>query len=179
MAQKPQPSRQRQEGPHTSTKPTSTEGHSTNGRALLEGLRRLKRGDFTARLSEGETGLDGELAEAFNDVAVLLDDSAGDLERISRAVGKQGETRQRLPRSGPGGWARHVDAVNGLIDDLVEPTIEVARVIGAVARGDLSQRMAERIESQPVQGAFLQISSTVNTMVDQLGAFASEVTRVA
>ena len=55
----------------------------------------------------------------------------------------------------------------------------MARVIGAVAKGDLSKTMATEIEGRPLQGEFLRTAKTVNTMVDQLGAFASEVTRVA
>ena len=66
-----------------------------------------------------------------------------------------------------------------LIDDLVRPTTEVARVIAAVAEGDLSQQMALEIAGQPVKGEFLRIGTTVNTMVDQLSSFADEVTRVA
>src|SRR3712207_2696123 len=66
-----------------------------------------------------------------------------------------------------------------MIDDLVRPTTEVARVIDAVAEGDLSQKMALKIEGQPVRGEFLRIGTTVNTMVDQLSSFADEVTRVA
>src|SRR6185312_1200895 len=78
-----------------------------------------------------------------------------------------------------GSWATGVDALNALIDDLVRPTTEVARVIGAVADGDLSQKMALKIGGQPVKGEFLNIGTTVNTMVDQLSSFADEVTRVA
>src|SRR5207302_1373425 len=59
------------------------------------------------------------------------------------------------------------------------PTNEVARVFGAVAQGDLSQRMALEIEGKPLEGEFLRIGRTVNTVVDQLSSFASEVTRVA
>src|SRR6266478_3209605 len=55
----------------------------------------------------------------------------------------------------------------------------MARVIGAVAKGDLSKTMATEIEGRALQGEFLRTAKTVNTMVDQLGAFASEVTRVA
>ena len=69
--------------------------------------------------------------------------------------------------------------MNSLIDDLVHPTSETARVIGAVARGDLSQSMALEAEGRPLRGEFLRTAKTVNTMVDQLGSFASEVTRVA
>ena len=70
-------------------------------------------------------------------------------------------------------------SVNTLIGDLVHPTSETARVIGAVAKGDLSQTMALEIEGRPLEGEFLRTAKTVNTMVNQLGSFASEVTRVA
>src|SRR4029079_12925672 len=78
-----------------------------------------------------------------------------------------------------GGWATSVGSINALIGDLVQPTTEVARVISAVAEGDLSQKMALEIEGQPVKGEFLRIGTTVNAMVDQLRSFAAEVTRVA
>jgi signal transduction histidine kinase/DNA-binding response OmpR family regulator/HAMP domain-containing protein len=78
-----------------------------------------------------------------------------------------------------GTWAVSIDAVNTLIGDLVQPMSEVARVIGAVAKGDLSQNMALEIEGRPLMGEFLRIGKTVNAMVDQLNSFASEVTRVA
>ncbi|MFL5131003.1 MAG: response regulator, partial [Microvirga sp.] len=86
----------------------------------------------------------------------------------------------RAHLSGAGGsWAASVTSVNTLIADLVQPTSEVARVIGAVAKGDLSQTMALDIDGRPLLGEFLRIGRTVNSMVDQLSSFASEVTRVA
>ena len=95
-------------------------------------------------------------------------------------VGKQGKISQRgkLPAA-TGGWSDCVDAVNTLIADMVHPTAEMARVIGAVAKGDLSQTMELEIEDRPLRGEFLRIGKVVNTMVGQLGSFASEVTRVA
>ena len=78
-----------------------------------------------------------------------------------------------------GAWAEGVQAVNSLIDDLGRPTTEIARVIEAVAEGDLSQHMALEIDGRPLRGEFLRIGRTVNTMVDQLSSFADEVTRVA
>ncbi|MFN2628057.1 MAG: HAMP domain-containing protein [Gaiellaceae bacterium] len=66
-----------------------------------------------------------------------------------------------------------------MIDDLVRPTTEIARVLDAVAEGDLSQKMALTIEGRPVKGEFRRIGTTVNAMVDQLRSFAAEVTRVA
>src|SRR6202051_4612218 len=87
---------------------------------------------------------------------------------------------ERATLSGANGaWATSIDSVNSLIDDLVRPTTEVARVIVAVAEGDLSQKMALEIEGRPLKGEFARIGTTVNSMVDQLSAFASQVTRVA
>src|SRR5206468_8526894 len=78
-----------------------------------------------------------------------------------------------------GFWHDQVSCVNALIEDLVHPTSETARVIGAVAQGDLSQTMALEVDDRPLEGEFLRTAKTINKMVDQLGSFASEVTRVA
>src|SRR4029078_11992833 len=78
-----------------------------------------------------------------------------------------------------GSWADSIDSVNTLIGDLVRPTSEVARVIESVAKGNLSQSMVVEIDGRPLRGEFLRIGRVVNTMVEQLGAFASEVSRVA
>src|SRR5262249_32066902 len=72
-----------------------------------------------------------------------------------------------------------IESVNSLISDLAHPTSETARVIGAVAQGDLSQTMAIEADDRPLQGEFLRTAKIVNRMVAQLGAFAAEVTRVA
>src|SRR5262245_18063978 len=72
-----------------------------------------------------------------------------------------------------------IESVNSLIDDLAQPTTEMARVIGAVANGDLSQMMAPEVDGRPLKGEFLRVVKLVNAMVMQLGSFASEVTRVA
>src|SRR4030095_92294 len=78
-----------------------------------------------------------------------------------------------------GAWKGSVQSVNALISDLVHPISETSRVIGAVAKGDLAQAMALEMEGRPLAGEFPRPARTVNTMVDQLGSFASEVTRVA
>ncbi len=105
---------------------------------------------------------------------------AQELERTSHTVGRQGRLSQRASLGDVGGsWAASIDSVNTLIDDLVHPTTEMSRVIGAVAKGDLSQTMALETEGRPLEGEFRRTAITVNTMVDQLGSFASEVTRVA
>ena len=147
---------------------------------LLKSLRAFRKGDFTTRLPLDLTGIDGEIAEAFNDIVDLNQGLSRELDRVARAVGKDGRIGERgkLPAA-TGGWNDCVESVNAMIGDLVQPTTEVARVIGAVAKGDLNQTMQLEIEGRPLRGEFLRIGKVVNTMVDQLNSFASEVTRVA
>ncbi|MPY71264.1 MAG: hybrid sensor histidine kinase/response regulator, partial [Alphaproteobacteria bacterium] len=149
-------------------------------RQMLSGLRAFRRGDFSARLPSDLTGVDGEIAQTFNEVVELNQTMMEELSRLSRSVGKEGKIRQRgvLPNA-KGGWQKCIVAVNDLIGDMAHPTAEVARVIGAVAKGDLSQSMVLETDGGPLRGEFLRIGKVVNTMVGQLGSFASEVTRVA
>src|ERR1700720_381189 len=147
---------------------------------LLTGLMGLKRGDFSVRLPLEWTGIAGKIAESFNDVVELNQRMARELDRLSRVVGKEGKINQRASLGDvTGSWADSISSVNELISDLIHPTSETARVIGAVAQGDLSQTMALEVDGQPLQGEFLRAAKTVNKMVDQLSTFASEVTRVA
>ena len=149
-------------------------------RQLITALRKLRRGDFSVRLSEEGSDDDSEIAVLFNEVVALNQQITGEFERLSKVVGKEGKIDHRAKvRGATGGWDSKLRAVNELIDDMVQPTTEVARVIGAVAKGDLAQKMAVEIESRPLRGEFLRIGKVVNTMVEQLGSFASEVTRVA
>ncbi|PYJ84544.1 MAG: hybrid sensor histidine kinase/response regulator, partial [Verrucomicrobia bacterium] len=147
---------------------------------LLTALTALKKGDFSMRLPLDWNGTAGKIADTFNDVIERHEKMANELERISRVVGKEGKISQRASIGEVGGsWAESIASVNTLISDLVHPTSETARVIGAVAKGDLAQTMALEIEGRPLEGEFLRTAKTVNTMVNQLGSFASEVTRVA
>ncbi len=149
-------------------------------RQLVSALRGLRRGDFSVRLPEDVDGVDGEIASLFNEVVSLNEEMAQEFERLSRVVGKEGKITQRgRVKNARGGWETAVRSVNELIEDMVQPTAEVARVIGAVAKGDLSQSMTVEIEGRPLRGEFLRIGKVVNTMVEQLASFASEVTRVA
>jgi signal transduction histidine kinase/HAMP domain-containing protein/ActR/RegA family two-component response regulator len=148
-------------------------------RELVDALHAVRRGRFDVRLPQRD-GLPGEVADHFNAVVAIAGRRNRDLLRISRVVGREGRTSDRLDEeSYDGDWATGVHAVNALIDDLAAPTAEIARVIEAVADGDLSQHMALEIEGRPLRGDFRRIGRTVNTMVDQLSSFADEVTRVA
>ena len=147
---------------------------------LLAALMAFKRGDFSARLPEDWIGVPGKIADTFNTVIETNQRMARELERIGRVVGKEGRITQRASIGEVTNcWADAIGSINDLIGDLVRPTSEMARVIGAVAKGDLSQTMATEIEGWRLKGEFLHTARTVNAMVGQLGAFASEVTRVA
>src|SRR5215467_9542926 len=147
---------------------------------LLDALLALRDGRFAVRLPSDLTGLNGKIADAFNDIATVSDRRATESARVSRAVGKEGKLKQRMIVPGVvGGWADEVAEVNMLIDDLVWPTTEVTRAIGAVAKGDLGQSMALEVDGRPLEGEFLRSAKLVNSMIDQLSVFTSEVTRVA
>jgi signal transduction histidine kinase/HAMP domain-containing protein/CheY-like chemotaxis protein len=149
-------------------------------RRLLQALESAADGDFSRRLPARRKGLLGELEIAFNRLAERSQGQTTELARVARQIGREGRMTERARTDGAkGDYLERVQTVNGLIDDLVRPTTEVARVIVAVAEGDLSQKMAMEIDGQPVKGEFARIGTTVNAMVDQLSSFASEVTRVA
>ena len=147
---------------------------------LLDGLRAARQGEFSNRLPALPAGVLSEIHAAFNDMIALNEAMADEMIRIARIVGREGRMTERATLPGAiGSWATSKDSLNSLIEDLARPTTEVARVITAVAEGDLSQKMALEIQGTPIKGEFLRIGTTVNTMVDQLSAFSSEVTRVA
>ncbi len=149
-------------------------------RQLLSALSAWRRGEFEVRLPDDWLGLPGKVADTFNEVIDINRRLVGELSRIKRTVGKEGRITQRAALGDvTGAWADAIGSVNSLIGDLVHPTSEMARVIGAVANGDLSQTLATDIDGRPLEGEFLRTVTTVNTMVDQLRSFASEVTRVA
>ena len=147
---------------------------------VLAALFAFKKGDFSVRLPVNQVGLAGKIADVLNDIFELNENIANELRRVSTAVGKEGRIGQRASlNSGSGDWNSCVESVNSLISDLVQPSTEIARVIGAVAHGDLSQKMSLEVEGRLLQGEFIRTARVVNTMVDQLNSFASEVTRVA
>jgi HAMP domain-containing protein/CheY-like chemotaxis protein/signal transduction histidine kinase len=149
--------------------------------ALFAALTTFRRGDFSVRLPNSWKGLNGKIADSFNAIAEMNESMSDELTRISQVVGRDGriDERIKLAETVRGDWAGWEQSVNTLISDLVWPLNETARVIGAVANGDLSQKMATQITGRALKGEFKRTATTVNTMVKQLGSFASEVTRVA
>jgi HAMP domain-containing protein/CheY-like chemotaxis protein/signal transduction histidine kinase len=147
---------------------------------ILQTLMALKKGDFSARMPSDWTGVSGKIADTLNDIIETNEKLVKAVTEVSRVVGREGRLTQRASVNNvSGGWSTIISAVNTLIDDLVRPTTEMARVIGAVAKGDLSQTMALEVDGHPLKGQYLRAATTANTMVEQLSSFSSEVTRVA
>ena len=159
---------------------TTTNSTELDPAVLLRVMTEFKRGNFSVRMPDDWTGTAGKIADTLNEVIEANQRLGRELARVGRLVGEEGRISQRAAIPSLGGeWAQSVDSVNELIENLVRPTSEMSRVIGAVAGGDLSQTVATEIDGRPMKGQFLQTAKTVNTMVHQLNGFSSEVTRVA
>jgi HAMP domain-containing protein len=147
---------------------------------MLRALQAVRDGDFSVRLPGDWTGLEGKIADTFNEIVASNARMAAELERVGTVVGKRGKTRQRVKFGRViGAWGEMETSVNTLIDDLLWPTTEVTRVLAAVAKGDLLQTVRLDVDGRPLEGEFLRSATIVNTMIEQLGVFTSEVTRVA
>src|SRR5437660_8586648 len=104
-----------------------------------------------------------------------LNGFASEVTRVAREVGTEGELGGQAEVKGVAGtWKDLTDSVNSMANNLTNQVRNIASVTTAVAMGDLSKKI-----TVPVKGEILELKNTINTMVDQLSAFASEVTRVA
>jgi HAMP domain-containing protein/CheY-like chemotaxis protein/signal transduction histidine kinase len=147
---------------------------------LLHALQAVRDGDFSVRLPSDRIGLEGKIADTFNEIVAANARMAEELARVGQSVGKEGKTRQRVQFGRQhGAWGQMEGEINTLIDDLLWPTTEVTRAIAAVAQGDLQKTVPLEVEGRPLKGEFLHSANIVNTMIRQLGVFTSEVTRVA
>jgi HAMP domain-containing protein/signal transduction histidine kinase/CheY-like chemotaxis protein len=155
-------------------------GKSDSSQELLHALQAMRSGDFSVRMTGNHLGIEGKIADTFNEIVAANQRMAQQLERVGQVVGREGKTRQRV-RFGvaSGSWADMENSVNTLIDDLLWPTREVTRAVAAVAQGDLLQTVQLDVDGRPLGGEFLQSANIVNTMIKQLSVFTSEVTRVA
>ncbi len=146
---------------------------------LLASMKSMRDGNFRRRLPVTGDGTMAELFEVYNEIAERQQHLASELSRVHRVAGREGRYSERLDGGiGEGGWAKCIDAANGLVADLVRPTSELARVIAGVAEGDLTQRMNVRLDDQPLRGEPLRLARGVNRVVDQLSSIADEITRV-
>ena len=140
----------------------------------------VARGDLSQRMSLEIDGrpLRGEyrrLAETINTMVDQLNAFASEVTRVAREVGTEGKLGGQAEVRGVGGtWKDLTDSVNSMAGNLTGQVRNIAEVTTAVAQGDLSKKI-----TVDVRGEILELKDTINTMVDQLNAFASEVTRVA
>jgi len=147
---------------------------------LLLTLQAVRDGNFSVRIAGDHQGIEGKIAETLNDIIASNQRLSEEMSRAGQVVGKEGKTRHRVGidrRSGA--WGDMEASINTLIDDLLWPTTEVTRTIAAVAKGDLSQTVRLEVDGRPLKGEFLRSATLVNTMIEQMGLFTSEVTRVA
>jgi HAMP domain-containing protein/CheY-like chemotaxis protein/signal transduction histidine kinase len=160
-------------------------GHSALGSApelnvILASLQTMRDGDFSVRLPGSWNGIEGKIADTFNEIVAANQQMAQELKRVGQVVGKEGKTRERSRfHEAKGAWGDIEVSVNTLVEDLLRPTAEVTRAIAAVAQGNLTQTVRLDVDGRPLEGEFLRSANIVNTMIQQLGVFTAEVTRVA
>src|SRR5262249_44583320 len=118
-------------------------------------------------------------ALAFNSLVEENQALVAELERVGRAVGREGKTAERASmRAAGGGWALAAQSVNSLIERMAWPITEATSVLGQVADGDLSRDMQLHSDGAPLQGDFRELGTTVKTVVGRLRAVSSGVSRV-
>src|SRR6201996_183139 len=150
-------------------------GQQEQMQQLLVWLTAVRGGDFSIRFPEGADPLMNDIAAVFNGMNEQLGVFTSEVTRVAREVGTEGQLGGQADVQGVSGtWKDLTDSVNAVAGNLTGQVRAIAQVTTAVARGDLSQKI-----SVEAQGEILELKSTVNTMVDQLSAFAGEVTRMA
>ena len=147
---------------------------------IVAALKALKRGDFDVRLAGAWSGISGQVADEFNELAEMMGRSSEELSRISRIVGREGKLQERLSfGQASAGWADRIFSINSLIDWLAGSITENTRVIQAVTKGDLTQNTPVETDGRKLEGEILRSAETLNSMVTQLRVFALETNRVA
>src|SRR5689334_10673123 len=142
---------------------------------LLAGLTAVRGGDFSTRLALTGDPLVDEIAAVFNRMVDQLDQFTSEVTRVAREVGTDGKLGGQANVPGVSGtWQDLTESVNAMAGNLTWQVRSIAQVATAVAKGDLTQKI-----DVDARGEILELKTTLNTMVDQLSAFADEVTRVA
>ncbi|HEY7300057.1 MAG TPA: HAMP domain-containing protein [Xanthobacteraceae bacterium] len=144
-------------------------------RNIAEVSTAIASGDLSKKITVDVRGEILELKDTINTMVDQLNAFAGEVTRVAREVGTEGKLGgQAVVRGVAGTWKDLTDSVNSMASNLTGQVRNIAEVATAVARGDLSKKITVN-----VSGEILQLKETLNTMVDQLNAFAAEVTRVA
>ena len=144
-------------------------------RNIAEVATAIAGGDLSRKITVDVRGEILELKDTINTMVDQLNAFAGEVTRVAREVGTEGKLGgQAMVRGVAGTWKDLTDSVNSMASNLTGQVRNIAEVATAVARGDLSRKI-----TVDVRGEILELKDTLNTMVDQLNAFAAEVTRVA
>ncbi len=144
-------------------------------RNIAEVATAIAGGDLSRKITVDVRGEILQLKETLNTMVDQLNRFAGEVTRVAREVGTEGRLAGQANVPGVAGtWKDLTDSVNSMAGNLTAQVRNIAEVTTAVARGDLSRKI-----TVDVKGEILELKNTINTMVDQLNAFASEVTRVA
>ncbi|MBV8929552.1 MAG: HAMP domain-containing protein, partial [Mycobacteriaceae bacterium] len=144
-------------------------------RNIAEVTTAVANGDLSKKITVNVSGEILQLKDTINTMVDQLNAFAGEVTRVAREVGTEGKLGGQAQVKGVAGtWKDLTDSVNYMAGNLTDQVRNIAEVATAVARGDLSKKITVN-----VSGEILQLKETINTMVDQLNAFASEVTRVA
>jgi HAMP domain-containing protein/signal transduction histidine kinase len=144
-------------------------------RNIAEVTTAVAKGDLSKKITVDVRGEILELKDTINVMVDQLNDFASEVSRVAREVGIEGKLGGQAQVKGVGGvWKGLTENVNQLAANLTTQVRNIAEVTTAVAKGDLSRKI-----TVPVRGEILELKNTINVMVDQLNAFASEVTRVA
>ncbi|MFI0349119.1 HAMP domain-containing protein [Actinomadura sp. 9N407] len=149
-------------------------------RSLLEALRALRDGDFRPRFNAPAEGTLAEIGEVLGQILDRNGHLADELGRVCREVTREGRLDERLAAGpGQGRWHTGIEAANTLLDHISTPLTNTARVLEAVAAGDLSQRADLEVGNRALHGDLSRAGLAANLMIDQLSLFTAEVTRVA
>ncbi|MBI2909988.1 MAG: HAMP domain-containing protein, partial [Chloroflexi bacterium] len=144
-------------------------------RSIAEVTTAVATGDLSRKITVDARGEILELKSTINTMVDQLSSFASEVTRVAREVGTEGKLGGQAEVKGVAGtWKDLTDSVNSMASNLTSQVRNIADVTIAVANGDLSKKI-----TVDVRGEFLQLKETINTMVDQLRSFASEVTRVA
>ncbi|MFD2717366.1 HAMP domain-containing protein [Hymenobacter monticola] len=142
---------------------------------VLYALDAFKKGDVSVRLTKQNDDIFAEIAEAYNSMVDMIAGVGGEVSRISKVAGVEGNLKARASSEGAAGfWRDMVNNINGLVDSIAVPVLEVGKVLKNISRGNLDESF-----QIPVSGDFKLMAETINKTIDNLNIFAGEVTRVA
>ena len=142
---------------------------------VLYALDAFKKGDVSVRLTKQNDDIFAEIAEAYNSMVAMIGGVGGEVSRISKVAGVEGNLKARAAIDGSSGfWRDMINNINGLVDSIAVPVLEVVKVLKNISRGNLDESF-----QIPVSGDFKVMAETINKTIDNLNVFASEVSRVA